>query len=316
MVLLMDAFDKQSNQDIENTVKNLKSSLIYRTNVNQEKLKKFEEQIQKQKEEATEKAKQQTMSDVMLGLGIFAAIAGVVASIFTFGAAAPAVAVALVGLGMTSLDAANRIVQAADTQYEDPTGKKKDLDISISGLIRMTVERDFYNNPPLDASGKKLEGQALEDEMNKRVIAATIVVNVLLMAGMIGGGVGTAVMSKNAISEGLKASNSLAKVDTSTNSQIMNTVATTTQAVTEVIENAMGVSVNIFGIQIAQITFDKNELGNQKNFLEAWTKLITEEIKSNQTTLTDRIKDMASMWELGADTLANYHQGMSRAIPI
>ena len=318
MVLLMDAYDKQSNQGIKNTVSSLKSSLEFRSNVNQEKLKKFEEQIQKQIEEAKRKAEQQTMSDVMLGLGIFAAIAGVVASIFTFGAAAPAVAVALVGLGMSGLDAANRIVQATDAQYQDPTGKKKDLDISISGLIRMTVERDVYNNPPLDANGKKLEGQALDDEINKRVLAATIVVNVLLMAGMIVGGAGAGYMAKEAgkkaIEGSAKASNAIADSVNPQTAQLINTVATTTQVGTEVVEGAMGVSTSIYGIQIANITFEKNELSNQKDRLEAWAKFITEEIKSNQETLTTRIKDVAQMWEIATESNANYYQSQSKAI--
>lgn len=317
-LILADAFDKQSTQGIENNVKNLKSSLEYRSHVNEEKLKKFQEQIKKQEEEAKSKATQQGLSDAMLGLSIFAAIAGVVASIFTFGAAAPAIAVAIVGLGMTSLDAANRIVQATGATYDDPSGKKKNLDISISGLIRMTTEYDLSKNPPLGPNGKKLEGQDLENEINKRVLAATIVVNILLMAGMVAGGAGAGYIAKEAakkaIDGGVKASNSLAAAFKPETAQFINSIATATQAGSEVNEGIMGVSTNIYGIQIASITFKKNELSNQKDQLEAWAKIITGEINSDQDSLTEKIKAKSEMWEIFADAISSYNESRSKAI--
>jgi hypothetical protein len=317
-VLLMDAFDKQSNQDIKNTTNSLKVTLEFRSNVNAEKLKKFQEQIQKQKEEAAEKAKQQTMSDVMLGLSIFAAVAGVLASIFTFGAAAPAVAVALVGLGMTGIDAANRIVQATDGQYTDATGKTKNLDISISGLVRMSVEDSVYKLLPKDEKGNRITNPEIEKFINDQVLAITIAVNVMLAGAMITGGAGAGYIAKEAakkaIESGVKAVNTLGNTIKAETAQIINTVATTTEVGTEIVEGAMGVSTSIYGIQIANITFEKNELSNQKVLLESYANFITEQIKSDQASLTIRIKDLSQMWETVSETNANYYQSQSKAI--
>ena len=314
MVLLMDAYDKQSNQDIKVLVKNLKATLEFRTSVNQEQLKKFEEQIKKQEEETKKRAEQQTLSDVTLGLSIFAAIAGVVASIFTFGLAAPAIAVALVGLGMASLDAANRIVQATDGQYKDPSGKMKNLDISISGLIRMTVESDLHNNPPVDEHGKRLEGKALEDEINRRVLAATIVVNIILISGMIAGGGAGAVMAKEALKSGAKASNSIAAAFKPEIAQLANTGATTAQVGNEVVEGAMGAITNILSAHIASIKYDASETQRFVNLLKDYSEFLYEDIKVNQKTLTAKINDVAQMWETATESNANYYQSQALAI--
>jgi hypothetical protein len=135
---------------------------------------------------------------------------------------------------------------------------------------------------------------------------------------MIAGGAGAGYLAKEAgkkaIEGSAKASNALADAFKPETAQLINTVATTTQVGTEVVEGALGISTNIYGIQIANITFEKNELSNQKDRLEAWAKFITEEIKSNQETLTTRIKDVAQMWEIATETNANYYQSQSRAI--
>ncbi len=317
VVLLMDAFDKQSNQDIKNTTNNLKVTLEFKASVSAEKLKKFQEQIQKQIAEAAEQAKKQTMSDVMLGLSIFAAIAGVVASIFTFGAAAPAIAVALVGLGMSTLDAANRIVQATDSKYTDATGKTKNLDISISGLVRMSVEDSVYKLLPKDEKGNRITNPEIEKFINDQVVAITIIVNVMLATGMIAGGVGAGFLAreaaKNAVANGTKAANAIANIPKPEHAQAISTVATGTQAILETAEGATGVATGITVIEIAEMTFEKNELDNQKNLLEAFENFITDVIKSDQASITTRIKDLSQMWEIATETNANYYQSISRA---
>jgi len=317
VVLLMDAFDKQSNQDIKNTTNNLKVTLEFKASVSAEKLKKFQEQIQKQIAEAAEQAKKQTMSDVMLGLSIFAAIAGVVASIFTFGAAAPAIAVALVGLGMSTLDAANRIVQATDSKYTDATGKTKNLDISISGLVRMSVEDSVYKLLPKDEKGNRITNPEIEKFINDQVVAITIVVNVMLATGMIAGGVGAGFLAreaaKNAVANGTKAANAIANIPKPEHAQAISTVATGTQAILETAEGATGVATGITVIEIAEMNFEKNELDNQKILLEAFENFITDVIKSEQASLTSRIKDLSQMWEIATETNANYYQSISRA---
>ena len=317
VVLLMDAFDKQSNQDIKNTTNNLKVTLEFKASVSAEKLKKFQEQIQKQIAEAAEQAKKQTMSDVMLGLSIFAAIAGVVASIFTFGAAAPAIAVALVGLGMSTLDAANRIVQATDSKYTDATGKTKNLDISISGLVRMSVEDSVYKLLPKDEKGNRITNPEIEKFINDQVVAITIVVNVMLATGMIAGGVGAGFLAreaaKNAVANGTKVANAIANIPKPEHAQAISTVATGTQAILETAEGATGVATGITVIEIAEMNFEKNELDNQKILLEAFENFITDVIKSEQASLTSRIKDLSQMWEIATETNANYYQSISRA---
>lgn len=133
--------------------------------------------------------KNQIASDVQLGVGVALTVIGILATILTAGALSGfMIAGMALSASMTTLDVVNRGLKAGKVQYDDPLDKsgkgKKQLDISIGGLMRMAVEEDFANGKiklpsNIDPNDKAAVQKYRESWVTGMTVAMTIVIAVV-----------------------------------------------------------------------------------------------------------------------------------------
>lgn len=168
------------------------------------KLEKIEKQFKKQIEAKELEKKNQVASDVQLGLGVAMTVFGILATIFTAGAASGLMIAGLaLGATMTAADVVNRGLKAGEVKYDDPLDKsghqKKQLDISIGGLVRMAVEDAAANNRFAYPDAIRSKGeQAMEKYRNEVIVGVSVFISIAIAAVSIGLSAGGIVAVKNA----------------------------------------------------------------------------------------------------------------------
>jgi len=130
--------------------------------------------------------KNQIASDAQLGVGVALTVLGIIATIMTAGALSGfMIAGMALSASMTTLDVVNHGLKAGKVQYDDPLDKtghgKKQLDISIGGLMRMAVEADFANDriklpSNIDPNDKAAVQKYRESWVTGMTVAMTVVI--------------------------------------------------------------------------------------------------------------------------------------------
>ena len=69
-----------------------------------------------------------------------------------------------------------------------------------------------------------------------------------------------------------------------------------------------------YGIAIANITFEKNELDNQKTRFDTWQSILSNDMESQRNSISNRVKDISSIYEDMSSLVANYGQSRSNVI--
>ncbi len=317
-VILMDMIDKSGDADAKNSMQLMSAQFARSEKLNSARLKSFSDSLQKAAEAAAKKKDQQTMSDVGLGFQVAGAVFGLIGAIlltaFTAGLGAGAIVGAIIGLTTTVLDVGTRIAKATDAKYDDPRDpkNKQALDITIGGMVKMAIERaeangHIYIPPELNAEQKK-------EYLSKVTMGVTITMNLLVAATTIAmGGLSIHQAGKAAAKIAQDGSSMGAKVAGSA-TQLFAKVASGAQIVSDVGGATTMITKGAYGINIAHITFEKNELDNQKTRMDVWQSILSNDMQSIQNAIANRIKDTSAMYEEMAALVSIHSQSRSNNI--
>jgi hypothetical protein len=317
-VVLMDMIEKSGDADTKNSMEMLAASFKRSEKLNSARLQSYSDSIKKSAEAAAKKKDQQTMSDVGLGFQVAGAILGLLGAIIltalTLGGGAFAIAGAVIGLTTTILDVGTRIAKAADAKYNDPRDpkNKQALDITIGGMVKMAIELaeangHIYIPPELNAEQKK-------EYLSKVTMGVTITMNLLVAATTIAmGGLSIHAAGKAAAKAVQDGGNLASKIGGST-AQLFSKVASGGQIVSDVGGATTMVTKGAYGINIAHITFEKNELDNQRTRMDVWQSILSNDMQSIQSSISNRVKDISSMYEDMASLIALHAQSRSNNI--
>ncbi len=307
--------DKMTTQDMKGLMAMLKDASKRLDTVNAEKLKKFAEKGAKAIEEAKKQREQKIMGDVGFGLSVAGAILGMIGAVlltvFTLGGGAPAIAGAAIGLATVLFDAADRI--AKDKGLEDVgINKGKKMDLTLGGLVSRLVQEIVMADPKLANISPDQKEKLLADLK----MACEIIVMVAVAAGSLAcAGVSMAQIGGAAAKAGTEAAKmgtEAAKFAATQGAKLASQGAETVQIMVE-LAGAVNSGVNgVYGIQVANITFEKNQIDNQRQKLESFAQIIKSEVDANEDSLLQRMESLSSMYETLAAANKNYYESQQR----
>jgi F0F1-type ATP synthase assembly protein I len=317
VVILMNMIDKSGDANAKNSMEGLQADLKRSEKLNSTRMKNYSDSVKKAAEAAAKQKDQQTASDVGLGFQVAGAVFGLLGAIlltmFTLGGGAAAIVGAVIGMTTTVLDVGTRIAKATGATYDDPRDpkKKEALDITIGGAVKRAIEQAEANNaiyipPGMDDKQKK-------QYLSNVTMGMTITMNLLVAAtsvlcgGLSIAGAGKAVgMAKEATSLSEKVIGSAA--------QLFGKVANASQIVSDAGGAASMITKGAYGIQIANITFEKNELDNQKTRMDAWQSVLSNDMQSQQSYIANQFKSISSLYEDMSTLVSNYGQSQARTV--
>ncbi len=317
-VILMDMLGKSGDADSKNSMEMLAASFKRSEKLNSTRMKNYSDSIKKAAEAAEKKKAQQTSADVGLGFQVAGAVFGMLGAIlltvFTLGGGAFAIAGAAIGLTTTILDVGTRIAKATGATYDDPRdpkNKKQDLDITIGGAVKRAIEQAEADNAIYIPRGMNTEEK--KDYLAKVTMGVTITMNLLVAATTIAfGGLSMAGVGKS-IGMAKEASTLSSKVIAG-GAQLFARAASASQIASDAGGAASMITKGAYGINIAHITFEKNELDNQKTRMDVWQSILSNDMQSLQSYISNRVKDISDMYEDMATLVANYGQSRSNTI--
>lgn len=321
--ILENTLSDSFNAENKNSMLGLTALIKFSENLNEAKLKNYSDSIKKSAEASAKQKSQQTSADVALGFQVAGAVFGMLAAIlltmFTLGGGAAAIVGAVIGLTTTVLDVGTRIAKAAREgnsalgTYNDPRdpSKKLALDLSIGGAVKRAMEqaeadKTIYIPPEMNETQKK-------EYLAKVTMGLTITMNlVIAIASVVCGGLSVAGVGK---SIGLaKDAGTLTGEIFKQTAQIAAKVSSGLQIISDVGGAASMVTKGGYGITIADITFEKNELDNQRTLHDNYIDVLGNDIKIQQDYVTNRTKDINEMRERIASSISDYNQSRSRNI--
>lgn len=322
-VILMDMLDKSGDADAKNSMIGLVATFQRSEKLNSVRIKNFSDSLKKAQEAAEKQKSQQTASDVGLGFQVLGAVLGLIGAIlltaFTLGGGAAAIVGAVIGLTTTLLDASTRIAKAVHEgnselgTYNDPRdpSKKLALDFSIGGAVKRAMEQAEADNailmPPfLNEKDKRAYLDKITSDLSMAMNLAVSAV-AILMGGFSLAGVGKTVGAvKEAASLSAKVTKQLV--------QYAANIANAASIASDVGGAASMISRGAYGIQIAEITFEKNELDNQKTRLDTWQSILGNAMQSQQNYVASRVKTVNEIRETMASSIANYGHSQANII--
>ncbi len=314
-ILVAGLMDKVTTEDMKNLMSQLKDASKRLDSVHAEKLKKFAEKAAKAVEEAKKQREQKISGDVGFGLSMAGAVLGLVGAvlltIFTLGGGAAAIAGASIGLAATILDGADRLAKE-NNLMDSGINKGKQMDLTLGGLVSRLAQEIVAGDPKF----AKLPPDQKEKVLNDLKMVCQIVVMVAVAAGTIAcGGVSLAQVSGAAAkagTEAAKAGTEAAKFAVQQGARIASQGAETLQVVTDLTGGVNSIVSGAYGVQMANITFDKNQIDNQRQRLESFAQVIKSEIESDQDALTQRMESLSGIYDNLAATNKNYYESQSR----
>jgi hypothetical protein len=299
-VLVMEGlFQKLGDSQVADAKRSLTTKEKKITEYAGERMKKIQDRIDRIRSQAEAEKKKQTGADVGLGFSTAATAIGILAffaTVLTGGLALPFLVAAAVGTAIgtitTSMDVANRIVQADPNATEtDPFGNKRHKEVSFGRAFRLAQEDQ--ESKLIAASGGDIS-KLPEDkkaEMTKRwqktESDGNTAMTVILVAATIACALPSIVSGiKDIIKNGLSA---VLKGASSTKEITQNTVETTKKvldlkksaaiAIAEATEAAASVAGSVgditsgaYGLQLADINFDIKTIDNQKTLYDALSR--------------------------------------------
>lgn len=318
-VILMDMIDKSGDADVKKMVEGLVTTLKRSEKLNEQRIKSYKDSIEKSAAAAGKEKEAQTSADIGLGFQVAGAVFGMLAAIlltmFTLGGGAAAIVGAAIGLTTTILEVGTRIAKATGATYDDPTDpthtKKNTLDITLGGAIKRTIEQQEADGH-LYPVGMKSDSEKAEFK-SKYTMGWTIAINLAVAAaGIIAGGV-TLFGAGKVVGAGKEVANLSGKVIKQA-AQLVANVASAAQIVTDVGGATSMVAHGSYGIAIAHITFEKNELDNQRNRMDSMQNIFSDDMNSMQNHITSRVKDIGAIYEGMSDLVATYSESQSRVV--
>ena len=318
-VILMDMIDKSGDADVKKMMEGLVNTLKRSEKLNEQRVSAYKDSITKSAAAAGKEKEAQTSADICLGFQVAGAVFGMLAAIlltmFTLGGGAAAIVGAAIGLTTTILDVGTRIAKATGATYDDPTdpthNKKQALDITLGGAIKRAIEQQEADGH-LYPAGMKSDTEKAEFK-SKYTMGWTIAINLAVAAaGIIAGGVTLAGAGK-AVGAGKEIASLSGKVIKQA-AQVVANVASAAQIIADAGGAASMVTHGSYGIAIAHITFEKNELDNQRNRMDSMQNIFSDDMKSLQNHITSRVKDIGAIYEDMSDLVATYGESQSRIV--
>jgi len=314
-VLVAGILDKMTTDDVRQLMAQLKDSSTRLNTLNSEKMKKFAEKAQKAVEEAKKQREQKISGDVGFGLSVAGAVLGMIGAVlltvFSLGGGAGAIAAASIGLATVLLDGADRI--AKDNKLMDSgVNKGKEMDLTLGGLVARLAQEIVASDPKF----ANLPPDQKEKVLGDLKMVCQIVIMIAVAAGTIAcGGASVAQIGgagAKAGTEAAKAGAEAAKFAASQGAKLASQGAETIQVATEFMIGVNSAVSGVYGVQMANITFEKNQIDNQRQLLESFTEIIKSEIESNHDALTQRMESLSSLYENLAATNKNYNDSQQR----
>ncbi len=314
-VLVSGILDRITTDDMKTLMAQLKDSAKRLDSINTEKLIKYAEKAAKAVEEAKKQREQKITGDVGFGLSMAGAVLGMIGAVLltvvTLGGGGFAIAGAAIGLATAIMDGADRI--AKDNNLMDSginAGKK--MDITLGGLVARMAQEITANLPGFD----KLPPDQKEKVLNTLKLVCEIIVMVGVAAGTIACGaismhqIGGA--AAKAGTEGAKVAAEAAKFTAQQGAKLASQGAETIVVITEITSSINSIVSGAYGVQMANITFEKNQIDNQRQKFESFAEMIKSEIDANQDALTQRAESLSNIYKNLATTNKNYYESSSR----
>ncbi len=305
-----DSIQQSQEQQLSSIIENLKSTSENLKAVNKEKTTALENRYKKVLEEIEKQNKQRLASDIAFGVGMAASILAVIgAGLLTFitaGAAAPALIGAVVGACTTIMDGVDRALQDSGVKFTSGPLAGKQATASLSGLIGAAYEAMMVSNPEF----QKLPEEEKQKIISGMQIAVTVATSVMLLG--ISAGSAAAGVSKIA-ADGAKLATDLSAKLTKAAAGMFAKAAEIVQVVADAGGSAATISASAYGIQLAFITFEKNELDNQRQQFEALAEAVLRLISTNQECL-ETMQDAVSEFLEGVSNSIDQYNQASRNI--
>ncbi len=314
-VLVAGILDKITTQDMQGLMTMLKDASKRLDSLNAEKLKKFAEKAAKAVEEAKKQREQKISGDIGFGFSVAGAVLGMIGAVlltvFTLGGGAAAIAGAAIGLGTVLLDGADRIAKE-NNLMDSGINKGKQMSLSLGGLVARLVQEIVLSDPKLE----KLTAEQKEKLLGDLKMACEIIVMVAVAAGTLAcAGVSMAQIGGTAAKAGTEAAKAGAeatKFAATQGAKLASQGAETMQILVELAGGANSIVSGTFGVQMANITFEKNQIDNQRQKLESFAQIVKSEVDANQDSLMQRMESLSSMYETLAATNKNYYESQQR----
>lgn len=317
-VILMDMINKSGEADTKNSMEVLVASFKRSEKLNSTRMQNYSDSVKKAAEAAAKKKAQQTASDIGLGFqvagSVFALLGAILLTAFTLGGGGFAIAGAIIGLTTTILDVGTRIAKATNATYDDPRDKKNKqaLDITIGGAVKRAIEQ-------AEANGAIAIPRGMNDEQKKKYLSEvtmglTITMNLLVAATTVAmGGLSIHAAGKAAAKMAQDTANTGVKVAGSA-TQLFAKIANGAQIVSDVGNATSMVTKGAYGINIAHITFEKNELDNQKTRMDTLQSILSNDMQSLQNAIASLVELINELYEGMATNVANYAQSQKNTI--
>jgi hypothetical protein len=261
-----------------------------------QRMKKIQERIDRIRSQEQAEKKRQTGADVGLGFSTAATIIGIAsffATIFTGGLALPFLVAAAVGTAIgavtTSMDVANRILQADPNATEkDPFGNTRKKEVSFGRAFRLVQEaidtqkekdagRDITQLPQAEKDKLTQRWQKTETDGNTAMtvilVAATIACALPSIASIakdiwkhgltavLKGTAGTKEVTQNTVEATQKA------LEIKKGAALA--IAEATEAAASVVASVSDITSGAYGLQLADINFNIKTIDNEKTLYDA-----------------------------------------------
>ncbi len=308
-LMAADELGKSHDQQLKTLLNNLKFSSENLDEVNKKKMDKLHDRMKKVLEQIEKQKQEKVASDLSFGLGMAASILALIgAALLTFvtmGAAAPALVGAAIGAATTVMDGIDRGLKDAGVKFTSGPLAGKPATATLAGLIGAAYEAMMVSDPAF----KKLP----EEEQQKRIAGMQTAVMVLVSTILLGIGIGSAAYGVTKLaSEGVKVASTLSAAVYRALGGLAGKGAELAQVIADTANSASTMSSSVFGSQLAHITFESNELDNQKQYFEALAEAVERLITTNQDALenvqqsiTDFIENVAKSNERFYDASRN-----------
>lgn len=303
-LMTADQLGKSQDEQLKTLLSNLKSASENLDEVNKKKMDKLHQRMNKVLEQIKKQEEAKLAGDVTFGLSIAASILSVIgAALLTFvslGAAAPALIGAVIGATTTIMDGIDRGLQAGGVKYESGPLKGKQATASLTGLVSAAWEAIMVSSPEFNALSKEEQGKRISGMQ----IAVAVGMSVFLLGAGIAAGAGGVM---RAASDGVKVASTLSATMGRLAANVVGKGAEMVQIATELANSVGTMSTAVMGVQLANITFESNELDNQRQFFEAMAEAVQRLISSNQESLESIQESIAEFVQNVSESNASYY---------
>jgi hypothetical protein len=295
---------KSHDEQMKTLLNNLKSASENLDDVNKKKMEKLTKRMQTVMEQIKKQREAKLAGDITFGLSIAASILSLIGAamltLVSLGAAAPALVGAVIGTATTIMDGVDRGLQEGGVKYTSGPLAGKQATATIAGLVGAMWESILVSSPGF----QKLPKEEQEKRIMGMQIAVTVGISVLLLGAGIAAGAGSVM---KAASEGVKVANSLSSTMARVVGSLVGKGAEIAQIVTETANSASTISSSVFGTQLAFITFESNELDNQRQFFEALAEAVQRLISSSQESTENIMQSITDFIQNVSESNEQYY---------